>query len=255
MLHALEGVVKVEPITVDIDIEHGRYFVDCRWLNSFESHVHHREFGGDGSSICWTEVGHATGYASGILGRFVLHKEIACGTDGCPFVGKPLEDWDETEDELRYHRADSVVEEVLSLSSQVADLRSSISERVMPEDLVGRSPVFRDAWVLTERAARSTVTVLLLGETGIGKEMFARALHQASPRANKPFIAVNCGALPAELLESELFGVEKGAFTGAQTSRAGRFERASRLRASIARSGQGLPSGAATTGGAPIVRA
>jgi transcriptional regulator with PAS, ATPase and Fis domain len=226
LLHALEGVVKVVPITVDIDIERGRYFVDCHWLNSIESYVHHREFGDDGSGICWTELGHASGYVSGIMGRFVLHKEIECGPDGCRFVGKPLDDWDETEDELRYYRPDSVVEEILSLSSQVADLRSSIGERVMPEDLVGRSRPFQEAWALAERAAKSTVTVLLLGETGVGKEMFARALHQASPRANKPFVAVNCGALPAELLESELFGVEKGAFTGAQTSRQGRFERA-----------------------------
>lgn len=67
------------------------------------------------------------------------------------------------------------------------------------------------------------MTVLLLGETGVGKDVFANAIHRASPRANQPFVAVNCGALPNELIESELFGIEKGAYTGAQTSRAGRF--------------------------------
>jgi len=70
------------------------------------------------------------------------------------------------------------------------------------------------------------VTVLLLGETGVGKEMFARALHEMSPRAKSAFVAVNCAAMPEELIESELFGVEKGAFTGAQQSRPGRFARA-----------------------------
>src|SRR5690606_24266247 len=67
---------------------------------------------------------------------------------------------------------------------------------------------------------------LLLGETGVGKDVFANAIHNASPRANHPFVAVNCGALPNDLIESELFGIEKGAYTGAQSSRAGRFERA-----------------------------
>jgi transcriptional regulator with GAF, ATPase, and Fis domain len=68
--------------------------------------------------------------------------------------------------------------------------------------------------------------VLLTGETGVGKERFARALHAMSPRANKPFVAVNCAALPAELIESELFGAERGAYTGAHAARIGRFERA-----------------------------
>lgn len=77
-----------------------------------------------------------------------------------------------------------------------------------------------------EKAAKTQVTVLLTGETGVGKERFARALHELSPRSAAPFVAVNCAALPAELIEAELFGVEKGAYTGAHAARAGRFERA-----------------------------
>jgi transcriptional regulator with PAS, ATPase and Fis domain len=92
--------------------------------------------------------------------------------------------------------------------------------------LVGNSPAFQRAHALMLRAAATKVTVLLTGETGVGKERFARALHALSDRAAAPFIAVNCAALPAELIEAELFGVEKGAFTGAHTTRAGRFERA-----------------------------
>ena len=92
--------------------------------------------------------------------------------------------------------------------------------------LVGSSSGFQRAHDLMRRAATTQVTVLLTGETGVGKERFARALHEHSDRAAGPFVAVNCAALPAELIEAELFGVEKGAFTGAHAARAGRFERA-----------------------------
>ncbi|ROR34925.1 sigma-54 interaction domain-containing protein [Inmirania thermothiophila] len=90
--------------------------------------------------------------------------------------------------------------------------------------LVGRSPAIREVRRLIERVADSDANVLVLGESGTGKEVVARVLHRLSPRRNGPFVPVNCGAIPAELLESELFGHEKGAFTGAFSSRRGRFE-------------------------------
>jgi two-component system, NtrC family, response regulator HydG len=92
--------------------------------------------------------------------------------------------------------------------------------------LVGQSPAFRAMMDTLRQAAPSTATVLLLGESGTGKELAARALHEASSRARGPFVAVNCGALPESILEAELFGVERGAFTGAVARREGRFERA-----------------------------
>jgi transcriptional regulator with GAF, ATPase, and Fis domain len=92
--------------------------------------------------------------------------------------------------------------------------------------MVGSSPGFRAAYELLRQASTSRIAVLLLGETGVGKEMFARSLHELSPRRDRPFVAVNCAAIPHDLVESELFGVEKGAYTGALTSRPGRFERA-----------------------------
>jgi sigma-54 specific flagellar transcriptional regulator A len=90
--------------------------------------------------------------------------------------------------------------------------------------LSGNSPAIRKVSTLIRQVAAYDSTVLLLGESGTGKEVAARGIHELSPRCNRPFVAVNCGAIPAELLESELFGHEKGAFTGAITTRKGRFE-------------------------------
>ena len=90
--------------------------------------------------------------------------------------------------------------------------------------IVGESLPIREVFDVVERAAGSQSTVMIYGESGTGKELIARALHMNSPRASKPFIAVNCGAIPHELLESELFGYEKGSFTGAVNTRIGRME-------------------------------
>ncbi len=94
------------------------------------------------------------------------------------------------------------------------------------DEMVGQSAAMRDVYRLTRRVAATSATVLLTGETGTGKELIARALHELSPRATGPFIRVNCGALSESLLESELFGHVKGAFTSAVDSRTGRFEAA-----------------------------
>jgi len=93
-------------------------------------------------------------------------------------------------------------------------------------ELVGTSPKMEAVYRLIEGVADTRSTVLVLGESGTGKELVARAIHQRSPRADKPFVAVNCAAIPKELVESELFGHVRGAFTGAQTGRAGLFETA-----------------------------
>jgi transcriptional regulator with GAF, ATPase, and Fis domain len=92
--------------------------------------------------------------------------------------------------------------------------------------LIGSSPAMEKVFQLTRRVARSNASVLLLGETGTGKELIAKAVHQLSPRGSGPFVRVNCGALSESLLESELFGHVRGAFTGAIDNRTGRFEAA-----------------------------
>ena len=128
---------------------------------------------------------------------------------------------------MRFFTRESIADQLLDLQTEVVQLRSSIGEKEsLTTDMVGNSPGFRAAYELLKQAAGNRITVLLLGETGVGKELFARALHEMGPRRSEPFVAVNCAAIPQELVESELFGVEKGAYTGALVSRPGRFERA-----------------------------
>lgn len=95
-----------------------------------------------------------------------------------------------------------------------------------PHGIIGESKVMRDVFKAVHKAASTPATVLITGESGTGKELIARAIHYSSPRASSPFVPVNCGAIPHELLESELFGYVKGAFTGAATTRAGFFQTA-----------------------------
>jgi len=102
-------------------------------------------------------------------------------------------------------------------------LRETLKRR---GEIIGNSAALRQVAEMVNRVAGSNATVLLLGETGTGKELTARRVHERSPRAEKPFIAINCAALPETLLESELFGHEKGAFTGAHATKMGRFEMA-----------------------------
>jgi two-component system NtrC family response regulator len=111
-----------------------------------------------------------------------------------------------------------------TLHSEIARLREMVQEHNHFRGIITSSPAMQECLSIAGRAAASKATVLVLGESGTGKELIARAIHLASPRANKPFIAVNMAALPEQLLESELFGHEKGAFTGADKFRKGRFE-------------------------------
>ena len=113
------------------------------------------------------------------------------------------------------------------LADEVVRLREEVEDRHQLGRLVGRSAAMREIFRSIERIARARATVLVTGESGTGKELVARALHDLGDRAAGPFVAINCGAIPRDLLESELFGHERGAFTGASDRRVGRFEAAS----------------------------
>jgi Nif-specific regulatory protein len=113
-----------------------------------------------------------------------------------------------------------------ALESENRALKSALTRSSAAQGIVGESRPLRDALKQIEQVSQTDATILLLGESGTGKELFARALHLSSPRRDAPFVRVNCGAIPETLFESELFGYEKGAFTGAGERRIGRFEQA-----------------------------
>jgi two-component system nitrogen regulation response regulator GlnG len=125
---------------------------------------------------------------------------------------------------------DAIVEKVSrarEMTSQVMLLKEELKDRYQLEkNIIGNSPAMRDIYKVIGKVAPSDVTVLIQGESGTGKELIARAIHFNSRRLGKPFIALNCAAIPKELLESELFGFEKGAFTGAIERKLGKFEQA-----------------------------
>jgi DNA-binding NtrC family response regulator len=116
--------------------------------------------------------------------------------------------------------------EVSKLRDENRELREALGERYKFENIIGSSPAMQEIFATIMRVAPTRATVLLAGESGVGKDMIARAIHQHSPRKDRPFVKINCTAIPENLMESELFGYEKGAFTGANISKPGKFEQA-----------------------------
>jgi len=231
-LHTLEGMVQVSRVKLEMDRLAGRFLGEFVWESSWEGQWHRHYYGIHEEPVCWTQIGYVSGYASAFMGRPILFQEVECSGSGdalCRIVGKPVEEWP-AEVAARYSAMfarQPIAEQLLDLQTQVVELRATIGQQEkLPSDMVGSSPGFRAAYQLLLQATQSQIAVLLLGETGVGKELFARTLHQKGPRRDAPFVAINCAAIPLELMEAELFGVEKGAYTGALSSRPGRFERA-----------------------------
>ena len=241
-LHTLEGVVKVVPVNFSYEPESGRYQGEFLWHNSSEDDEHLDAYGVSTSPACWLQLGYAIGYVSTLLGHLVIFREVECRSMGaavCRVIGKSAELWDDASEDLRYLNAQDFVDSgMLAASVPASAPRPGDAEAsdgaATPDDrdtedspgpaLVGASSAFNAACHLLQRVAPTDATVLFTGESGVGKERFARMLHQISRRQDKPFIAINCAAIPETLVEAELFGVERGAYTGATHSRAGRFE-------------------------------
>jgi len=228
-LHMLKGMLRSRPIEVDIDVEHGRFYAEMEWLDSFEVEICQTELGLMDQPACWTLLGYACSYSSAFMGREIIYQEVSCrgrGDDKCRVIGKTAEEWGDVSAFKAYFKSDPVIEELYELQSQVTTLRNRLQKQDGQYYGIGRSPAYQRICQTIDKAARGKVSVLLLGETGVGKEVIARSVHLRSARAEQPFVAVNCAAIPPDLIESELFGVDKGAYTGAAQSRAGRFERA-----------------------------
>jgi len=149
-----------------------------------------------------------------------IQQAVAATKDGAEdFLTKPI-DLDQLD--MRVERALKTG----ALEREVADLRSQLDEKYGLDNMIGSSAAMKRVFEMVRRAAPSVATVLLQGPNGSGKDLVAHALHNLSPRAKGPFLAVNCGAISPNLIESELFGYEKGAFTGAYARKAGAFEAA-----------------------------
>ncbi|MEP7297929.1 MAG: sigma 54-interacting transcriptional regulator [Burkholderiales bacterium] len=239
-LHALEGVVKVEPVEFEIDIDRGAYHGEFLWHHSSEDDEHIEAYGLGTESACWQQLGYAMGYVTGMLGRLVIFREVECRSTGaavCRVIGKHADAWGDVTEDLRYLNAQQFLSTQAFGVGNATTAPSAATPRAVlgsaalasadgEHEMVGVSSAFKSACHMLSRVATTRATVLFTGESGVGKELFAAMLHRISPRQAKPFVALNCAAIPETLMESELFGVERGAFTGATSSRPGRFERA-----------------------------
>ena len=225
-VHALSGFGWLEVLELRTDPSTNEFYGEFLLHDSIEADAHLGTLGMSAESVCWTAVGYGSGYSSAFAGRPIIVDEVECramGHEHCRLVGRTVEEWDRSEGKAAYFRPQEFVNR-FGKPTDDADPQPSTTGPAV--DVVGISAGFGAAVHLLGKAAPTDVTVLFLGETGVGKEVFARMLHRMGKRAEQPFVAVNCAALPENLIEAELFGVVKGAYTGASESRPGRFERA-----------------------------
>ncbi|MEZ4363991.1 MAG: sigma 54-interacting transcriptional regulator [Kofleriaceae bacterium] len=237
-LHMLQGLVVVRN-TPSEELEQG-VFAEASWQESYEAEQHLLHLGQADTAVCWTLAGFASGYLSRCNQREIYCIEDRCrgkGDSCCHLVGRAREDWGaELGEHLRYYQTeclDAALREVTGelrrverkLRARKRDLGADATEPVA--GIVARSAEMRRVIEIARRVASSDATVLVTGESGVGKERVARLIHDESARAVGPFVTLNCGALPESLLETELFGYVRGAFTGAAHDRVGLFEAAS----------------------------
>ena len=248
-LHRLEGIVRAEIVSVEYDAESGRFEEELTFRDSYvaEQYVYH--YGTADAPMCWSLAGYVSGYASACLGREVYFRETECtaqGAERCMLIGRDAASWGDDADTFRFdyqgadlrreveHVRDVVHQQLQALERRerhVAKrerelnlLRERVARFAASKHFVARSAVMNDVLDLAAQVAPIDTTVLVYGESGTGKEFIVRLIHDQSPRASQPFVSVNCAALTETLLESELFGHVRGAFTGAVRDKAGLFE-------------------------------
>ena len=219
-LHSLKGMVKVRPIQIDLDQQSGHFYGELEWIDSFEVEICQTELGMMEDPACWALLGYACAYTSSFMGREIIFRETSCrgcGDEKCLITGKPAEEWEDAEEFKQYFRSDPIIEELYDLQSQVSSLRTSLEKQQGQYYGIGQSHAYKTVCQMIDKAAKGKVSVLLLGETGVGKEVIARSVHLSSERAEQPFVAVNCAAIPPDLIEAELLAWKK-APTPAPTS-------------------------------------
>ncbi|MCB1890350.1 MAG: sigma 54-interacting transcriptional regulator, partial [Rhodocyclaceae bacterium] len=224
-LREIEGFVRNQPNeTMRYDIAQGEFYGDYHWRASWEAEAHLQHHGVSGSPACWMMVGYADGFCTAFTGMPIHWRETECvamGHSQCRVIGRPLAEWPAEEaGHAHFLQVDTFVDSLAGTRHRPPHEPGEL------EGFVGASAGFNNVARLVRKVAPTESTVLFKGESGVGKECFARALHSISPRADGPMVSINCAAIPPDLVEAELFGVERGAFTGATQSRPGRFERA-----------------------------
>ena len=239
-LHELQGVAKVEVKSLELGPPEGRYRMEVIWHDSVEAEEHLIELGASPEASCWILQGYATGYASHCLGKPIYFTEMTCrarGDDACRAIGMDRESWgDEADALVKNYQVDDIQGKIEELTTALRKRTLELirqQKKLRHADFSGslgfpqiRSKSFRQVLDVGRRVARFDSSVLITGESGVGKEVVARFIHENSTRKRGPFVAVDCGALPETLLESELFGHKAGSFTGAIRDRAGLFEQA-----------------------------
>ncbi|EAU67398.1 phenol-degradation regulator [Stigmatella aurantiaca DW4/3-1] len=239
-LHTLQGQVLLEP--VERGPEDGPVpFAEALWRESYEAEQHLLHVGQADQPVCWSLTGFASGYMSYCNGKAIYCLETRCVGKGdavCQIIGKSAEEWGSACVEALSFYETRCMEGVLGQVTEAlkeAEQKLRVKRRTLarvggdsedPSGLVVRTEAMRRVLSLARRAAKVDSTVLITGESGVGKERIARLIHDESARAHKAFVAVNCAAVTESLLESELFGHAKGAFTGATHDRPGLFEAA-----------------------------
>ncbi|WP_417228129.1 sigma 54-interacting transcriptional regulator [Amphritea sp.] len=225
-LHTMTGLTRTEPLAIAANYATGVSEAKVILHDTMDANSHLENFGLSDEGVCWIHTGMASGYTSTFLGRVMVFKETQCrahGDDNCVMEGKLLEEWqdDEIQNELNALRTHFFSNKLDQVGEKNSSHDKSINSR-----MIGVSAAYTSARYLAEKIANSRTTALLLGETGTGKGQFAKLIHELSDRSSKPFISLNCSAIPENLIEAELFGVEAGAYTGANQTRLGKFERA-----------------------------
>jgi DNA-binding NtrC family response regulator len=249
VLHRLEGIVRAEITKVEHDATSGRFEEEVFWHDSYaaEQHLHH--YGKSDVPVCWSLAGYASGYVSACLGQEIYFRETECLAQGaakCMVVGKDAASWGDALEALRvdFQSADlgqevervreavhKRLQELERRERHVAKrerelnlLRERVARHAASKHFIAGSAAMQEVLELAGRVAPLETTVLVYGESGTGKEFIVRLIHDQSPRATDPFVSINCAALTETLLESELFGHVRGAFTGAVRDKAGLFE-------------------------------
>jgi DNA-binding NtrC family response regulator len=249
ILHTLEGIVRVDVRRVEYDDETGRFEEEVSWHDSYEAEQHVHHYGKSSATVCWSLVGYSSGFVSACLGKEIYFRELSCSGQGeryCSAIGRDVSGWGADAESIRADfQAASLGHEVERLRDAVGRrlkeldrrerllerrerelnlLRDRVNRHAAAKQFVAGSEAMQHVLELAARVAPLDTTVLVYGESGTGKEFIVRLIHEQSPRAAEPFVSINCAALTETLLESELFGHVRGAFTGAVRDKAGLFE-------------------------------